>query len=403
MRNLADLGCPQCGREFYGDLPAGHGLYYPMLLQRDTGEVHDRQGVPWFAGWLRDSFAGRVSAAPELGEEVLRPLKRPLLLNCLDPIYGHALLKLLNAQYYLDQEPAIDLVVLVPKALRWLVPDGVAAVWTVDWSWRRGTEWNDALARLLQEKLGGFEECFLSVALSHPHEYQIERFTRVKPFDKEAWLAGLARGATVTFIWRDDRTWQAERLGAWSRLRSGAKRQRAVVSEFAHRLASRLGRLDFAVVGLGEPGGFDAPIRDLRCARPDPATERIWCERYAASHLVVGVHGSNMLLPSAHAGAVLEMVPPERWGNVVQDLLLPARDVREGLVCYRLLPLDVAVETALQVAHSLLCEQPAMRLNFATRWCDHRAIQAAPHVLAQRRESMVRAMSRIATDGSTAP
>ena len=73
-----------------------------------------------------------------------------------------------------------------------------------------------------------------------------------------------------------------------------------------------------------------------RPAALDDAAERGWCERYAASHVVVGVHGSNMLLPSAHAGGVVELIGPERWGNFTQDVLFrDAGDCRETLFRYR--------------------------------------------------------------------
>ncbi|HVF57329.1 MAG TPA: hypothetical protein VM934_14335, partial [Pyrinomonadaceae bacterium] len=53
---------------------------------------------------------------------------------------------------------------------------------------------------------------------------------------------------------------------------------------------------------------------------------------------VVGVHGSNMLLPSAHAGGVVELMGPERWGNFTQDILFrDAGDCRETLFRYRFL------------------------------------------------------------------
>ncbi|HEX8685798.1 MAG TPA: hypothetical protein VF654_04825, partial [Pyrinomonadaceae bacterium] len=49
-----------------------------------------------------------------------------------------------------------------------------------------------------------------------------------------------------------------------------------------------------------------------------------------------GVHGSNMLLPSAHAGGVVELIGPERWGNLTQDILFrDTSDCREALFRYR--------------------------------------------------------------------
>lgn len=152
MRNLAAMVCPKCGRSYYGDLPAGHGLYYPMLLQRDNGRVHDVNGVPWFADWLRLSYASRSTTPLGFSVEEQRGIRKPILLNCLDTVYGHCLLKLLNAQYYLDQRPDLDIIVLIPRFLRWLVPDGTA-IWTVDLPLSRGTEWSDWLAEQLHKRV----------------------------------------------------------------------------------------------------------------------------------------------------------------------------------------------------------------------------------------------------------
>jgi hypothetical protein len=111
------------------------------------------------------------------------------------------------------------------------------------------------------------------------------------------------------------------------------------VSDLAETLRRELPALDFAVVGLaGDEGRGRLPewVSDLRRASLDEDAERGWCERYAASHVVVGVHGSNMLLPSAHAGGGVELIGPERWGNFTQDILFrDADDCRETLFRYR--------------------------------------------------------------------
>jgi hypothetical protein len=369
MRNLADLRCPKCGGEFYGDLLAGQALYTPLLLDKHTGNVYDPHNVKWLADWLRNSYANRSNEPLGFVEEEFRPVRNPLLLNCLDTLYGHCLLKLLNAQYYLDQRPDLDLVVLVPRCLRWMVPDGVAAIWTVDLPLRRGTEWNDWLAAELHRRVEAFTNCWLSVAYSHPHPkyISIERFTRVQPFPVAEWYERLNK-PTVTFIWREDRLWTAAKPQA--RLRRLAKRLRAKVGLsdpsdpygdqtqqvilLATQLRQAFPALNFAVVGLGKPGSMPAWINDLRTTAIDDKAEKTWCERYARSHVVIGVHGSNMLLPSAHAGATVELMLPERWGNMIQDLLMPDLDSRETLFRYRVVPLSVTVFDLVAIIHSLI-------------------------------------------------
>ena len=370
MRCLADLRCANCGREFYGDLKVGQALYTPMLLEKETGTVHDARGVGWFADWLRESYARRIDAPVPFVAQECRPVTRPVvLLNCLDTLYGHSLLKLLNAQHYLERHLEVDLVVMVPSSLAWMVPEGAAQIWVVGLPLRRGTEWNEWLAREISRRVEGFESVSLSVALSHPRsdDYDIERFTRVKPFPLDEWELRLGQ-PVVTFIWRDDRPWRVRYDRSDDTRREKLKRllgppgvsfgeQYRQVSELAELLRVDWPSLDFAVAGLAEGGRGDLPswVKDLRCATAHEEAERRWSERYAASHVVVGVHGSNMLLPSGHAGAVVEMIGPERWGNFTQDILFrTADDCREMFFRYRFIPDLTQPREVAQLVGSLL-------------------------------------------------
>lgn len=355
MRNLAKLECTKCNREFFGDLPAGHGLNYPMLLEAKSGEVFDIYGVAWFSDWLAKSYQHRTSISIEIETEKFREIHEPILLNCLDTLYGHCLLKLLNAQFYIDHCPEQDLIILVPKFLRWMVPKGAAEIWTVDLPLKRGAEWNDWLAAEIKRRLDGFEQVWLSLALSHPHpsSFQLERFTDIKPFDSAQWETVLEQ-PVITFIWRNDRLWSL--LPRYMKIpglrrylpktslytESMLKQQNKKVTALANTVRETFPGLDFAITGLGNPGGLPHWIKDMRTISVDQLVERRWCERFSKSHLVLGVHGSNMLIPSAQAGSVIELVPQDRWGNIIQDLLIQGNDGRDILYRYRLLPLSIS-------------------------------------------------------------
>lgn len=349
MRALSELHCDRCEREYYGDLPAGQALYTPMLLEKATGVVHDKNGVEWFANWLRDSYANRREDDVQL--EVVRHHQATidvLILNCIDVMYGHSLLKLLNAQYHLDFFPDTSLVVIVPHWLAWLVPDGIAETWTVYLPLRRGIEWNEALGSKLKALISNFRSARLSSAYSHPRptDYAIERLTRVAPFDLDAWDTALSL-PTVTFVWRDDRLW--------------GENQFERVVQLAEALRSSFGGLTFVVAGLGSrEAAFPPWITDLRAERVDDDLERSWCRSYAGSHVVIGVHGSNMLLPSAHAGSVIELIGPKRWGNFAQDILFrDTGDGRELLFRYRFIPETTAPDDVAKLADMMLRKRSA--------------------------------------------
>lgn len=366
MRSMADLVCTVCGRQFYGDLPSGQALHSPMLLDRSNGDVHSSDGAEWFANWLKQSFAERVDVERPFRVRNYRPIGQSVvLLNCLDAIFGHSLLKLLNAQRYINT--GVDLIVLVPATLEWLVPDSVAETWVIDVPPGRGTEWNEWVALQIRQRLEGVSHVELSNAFSHPHpdDYDIQKFSRVAPFPLGDWKARLSR-PTVTFIWRDDRSWEAE---SRSFLARPLRRIAEVISRkrdpqtrnliaLAERLRKAVDGLDFAVAGLGTSGELPDWIKDERRMSIQSSDELRWCERYAASHVVIGVHGSNMLLPSAHAGSVVDLMPEDRNWNVLQDLLTRGTDARDQLFRYRLLTASASVDEVANLVHLILTGYP---------------------------------------------
>jgi len=382
MRNLANFHCPECKSEFYGDLPAGQALFTPILLDKKSGAVYNDYNAAWFSDWLVDSYKKRTREP--LGFEVRKLSKikeKVILLNCIDTLYVHSVYKLLNAQHYIDYQPDASLIVLLPRFLEWMLPDGAAEAWVVDLPLRGGTVWNDWLAGEIGERLESFPEVYLSVAFSHPHsaDFDIERFTRVSPFPLENFGKHQNR-PVISYIWREDRLWETANLSPSGRFKKIKDRlgisqeptgeQRRKVIKFAECLRAEFPAVDFAVVGLGEACGLPDWISDLRLTKLDAAAERRWCERYAASHLVVGVHGSNMSLPSAHAGGVIELIGEERWGNFLQDILFRQSDEREMFFRYRFVPTSTTPEELSSLALTLLRYEDFRRL-MSPEFCRH--------------------------------
>lgn len=351
MRMLARARCGGCGRDYFADLPAGQALHSPMLLDPATGAVHDPAGVPWFADWLRDSYRDRTSETPGFTVDRHLPLTRPVvLINCLDTLFGHALLKLFNAQQYLDSGK-FDVVAIVQPFLAGLVPEGVAETWRVDLPLRDGKAWNDGLAEAIAVECARLDGFRVAPVHPHPHPsiFAIERFSRTPPFDLARWHSDPKKA--VTFVWRDDRTWSSRSL-------LGPRGQAKTVAAFFEALRAEQPGLDAAVAGIGTPGGLPGWIHDLRSPRPSEGVDRDWLRRYAQSHAVVGVHGSNMILPSAHSGSLFELLPDDRQGNFLQDVVFNGTDPRDLFFRYRFLPDDIAPDRLARLVAFVLERYP---------------------------------------------
>jgi hypothetical protein len=409
MRMLADLVCPDCDREYYGDLAAGHGIFYPALLERDTGTVHaDING--WFADLLEETYRKRVDEPLPLDTTYYGQVSNPVLLNCLDVNYLHHINKLLNSARY-DGERH-DLIVLVPEAIEWMVPeDQIASVWTVDLPATGSPTWNEHLADRIHTEVSQYNYCALSVVDPHPHPavYDITAFTGVEPVPISERTDRLS-DPTVTFIWRGATTdssprrlwasvpesprWRQKLRGAVNLAAHRLGSQRLAISEqrrnivaTASELRSLIPSVDCRVAGVGIEGTFPDWLTDHRCEQPSRDAEISLCERYAESHVVVGIHGSHMGLPSAHAGAVVEVMPESKRGNYIGDMLCPVVDQRESLLRYRTISASAPVKTIAREVASVLVDFPSRWLRMQPRW---RNVDATTTEVARIRDEEIR-------------
>ena len=339
-----DGDCAGCGHRYLQDLPTGHGLVYPATLDLDTGEAIEPGGAVWFAHALRRIWEEPDFGAVHLHVDARRPADNASLLDCLDPVWGHSLLKLLNVQSELAA--GRDVIALVPASLRHLVPDGVAEVWSVGESARRFGGWLVELERAIAGELDRLGSCALSPAFPHPHPSTYDLGTLVERFEPER-----IGKPQVTLCLRDDRLWGAD-----------ADAEAANLARLCERLMSVHPRAAIAALGVGAATPLPDAVSDLRTAAPDTATEERWISVLRATDVAIGVHGSHLLLPSGLAQVVVELAPRERWGNVLQATL-PGRDPILALARQRVLYgaddlADLGAELVADVALAALGERP---------------------------------------------
>lgn len=350
------MTCQGCRHEILEDLRVGHAVSFPYQIDVSEGCFRRldprRDADSWLGKPLLESVLHPRDEALTITREILKPAARVVILNCLDFLYGHCLLKLLNAERHLIGQSELGLIVIIPKLLRWMVPEGAAEVWTVDLPLQKAQGYYLDFERFVEEQLPRFEQVFLSEAHSHPSRFDLSSFTRVSHLPNEQ------TPDTVCFIWREDRLWcntlagkLLRRLGLSYWLIALQNRRVRVLFE---RMRRRRPELRFAVAGLGTKTAFPAWIEDHRVARFDKENELRLCELYAKCRLVIGLHGSNMLLPSGHANMTLDLMPEDRWGNFAQDVLYQEQDPRLAAFRYRYLPAETGLKALAFIATTML-------------------------------------------------
>lgn len=347
--------CEQCNKEYIEDLGVGHATYLPYKVEL-SGYVltGDEKAKKWLGEPFRKSLQN-----PILDSEITFKIKKKneskkvIILNCIDYLYGHSLLKLLNAQREHEDNHDLALIVVVQKALEWMVPEFVAEVWTVNIPFKHARNYYPSLNEAITNELERFDQVYVSHAYSHPSKFNIENFTGVSCYRHEA-----TAQPRISFIWREDRFWInnyyiSKAVQKYPNLGNFTKPILYYQSWKVIRLFKILRKSFpdhvFTVVGLGDTGKFPGWIDDCRVRNFNKDTESLTCQIYSQSEIVIGIHGSNMLIPSAHAGMTLDLMPMDRWGNYAQDILFQEFNNRMASYKYRFVPIGIKIKAVADI------------------------------------------------------
>jgi hypothetical protein len=375
MPIIVSASCSGCGRSFYFDWPAGHALLHPVVVDRESGAVHIG-GADWYARRVLRCLASRETpASVEItvrGE--CRPGREVVLVNCIDFLYSHVLLKLMSAPRHMRESPEGDVVVVIPKLLAWLVPHGVVAI-ELDLPLARGVEWVEGLDETVEEVLTPSSAVRISPAVSQPDVTNRDLALLGVDLTPSQNLHRDHTSLQVGFILRNDRLWSGtsslplrlvRRLLPKRRVQELLlRRQNRNYAKLARRLRQRHPDARFVAFGIGRRGGLPAYVEDLRT--PEPAHEELpWIEDYRECHVVVGVHGANMLLPSLLSGAVVELLPAFKLRDFAEDLIIPREsnpDPKMALFRYRILPEASSPGTVAATVLSVIDDATFLRRN----------------------------------------
>ena len=124
MNVSIESNCSGCGGQIVEELNIGHAFIGGCQFVLETAEMFGDENAKVWGKELLEAMQSPNPQPVEVIKEVFQPSQRVIILNCIDFLYGHSLLKLLNAQRHLEQHREYGLIVIVPKFLRWMVPQG---------------------------------------------------------------------------------------------------------------------------------------------------------------------------------------------------------------------------------------------------------------------------------------
>ncbi|MEM8965602.1 MAG: hypothetical protein AAGE93_04230 [Bacteroidota bacterium] len=332
---------------YYHTLPTGHAAQFPVTFSADGKEkYYPAAAEVWMATPLINSVLRKLTIYPPIEKTVLQSYSEVVLLNCLDSCYGHVLYKIFNAQRHLDNNFGIGLILIIPHSHKWLVPSGVAEIWSVDVPLNQLSSWVSSLDDFVKNELSRFQQVYLSLAIMELDlaTVSIERFTGIKPPLPSHWQETPKK---VTFICREDRFWLSNILDQLLYLLARklrwdqrfklyfARKQNWKFAQVAQWLKQQDASITFTAVGLGVSGSLGDLIDDQRLEKiTSDETEYEWCRLYTRSHVVIGVHGSNMLLPSAFAAGFVNLLPDFKEPHKGEDVFPPSGTAKATLERY---------------------------------------------------------------------
>lgn len=345
--------CVNCNKTTLKSLPVNQSALEGYCFFPESGLLTRHDGTLAGGNWFTEKLKGissPVNKAVEVEIEIFKESDEVIILNTLDYIYGHSLLYMLNLQRLIKNKNKRGIVVIAQPMLRWLIPENdVAEIWTVNLGFREMNYYYPDLSEKINCQLNRFRSAWLSSGYVVPtnENIQIETFTGIIPYS----FANKPSRPRITFIWREDsdRLWirNIYLLKAFKKLGLSALlfpfhqvRVRRIMKMIRRKKGDKY---RYCLAGLGKPGRFPDYIDDQRIKHFNEENERNLCKIYAESELVIGIHGSGMILPSAHAGMTISLMPSKRWGNFAEDLLYSENDVRLAAFQKRIIPLNINI------------------------------------------------------------
>ena len=299
-RFLFDSDCKGCSSKFLIDMPIFSGIPYPAFYDQDVRLVVNQ--VPkWWSAPLCDIQNRIKSARVVKNISHTRRRDKAIIFNTLDFVFGHSFMRLEILTGYLDNEryDDFDFIVLLPTQLRYLLDryEQVISIIEIDLPFRDYTYFYTDIDVTVKSIFNEYRDVFCE-HLRYPQQEYIDLTRLNLPISK--FVASVNK---VVISYRTDRTIGITRRSQF---------------KFYKKLINRLKKAGVEVSVIGDKDDFlFSGVKDLRESSINKQVDNTWSNECSGA-IVVGVHGSNMLIPSLCSSYCIEIVSSDKLFNFGQ-------------------------------------------------------------------------------------
>ena len=336
----------ECLKEYCFNLPIGQGYVTPIIFNL-TDDFQVSNINSWYYKIFEEIFNPQ-SISIDLKIESYSEISKNdnvIIVNALDKVcWGHNFGRITNIPILSEEYTKYKIIVITEEKFKWLLPDGVAEVWYAILPSTNGVQkYYPELDKNINRQIKRFQRVLVASTYNYPNIVDIYKHIKIKPHNINN------DENYITFIWREDppRFWIKSKLllkfSKFSLILFLFKiAQKRKIITLMKMIKYQIPEAQFTVAGLGSFGRFPKWITDKRITSFNNDAEFEQCKIFAKSKLTVGVHGSNMLLPSSLSGSCIVLMPKGRWGGYLQDLVFNESNVRLAFFKKRVFPVSIS-------------------------------------------------------------
>lgn len=317
-RSLYDCHCSKCKANFLIDMPIFSGIPYPAIYDKDKKKIVNDVATWW--GEPLENISLKI-----LKDDVISNIKinmkkdKLIVFNLLDFVFGHSFMRLERLTYYIDNEEYIeyDFLVLIPSQLRYLLSkfEDKISIIEIKISFPKYR----CFYTCIDEEVKNITQNYSSI-YCEMLKYSQQEFLKLEklnlPITK--WVDEIKK---IVIVYRKDRT-----VGATNRAQY----------VFYKKLICLLNTLNVEVIIIGDKDTYYfSKVNDIRVNKFESTTDNIWNEACSGG-ITIGVHGSNMLIPSLCSSYNIEFVNIDKLYNFGQaTAFLETLNQQETIQKYR--------------------------------------------------------------------